>query len=142
MLHVVRGLNTAWEVPGILRGTIKSVEGKKLTKRDLVHVAVPLVVETILERLEIRQEGKRSFPLPRAEITAGAQDARVHKIVELVLAQQKLKQSKGLSPETEDASKEEKPLVKKQIPSERKPLLSRVSVEEQGNRAWPSTLWS
>ncbi len=128
---MVRGLNTAWEVPGILRGTIKSVEGKKLTKRDLVHVAVPLVVETILERLEIRQEGKRSFPLPRAEITAGAQDARVHKIVELVLAQQKLKQSKGLSPETEDASKEEKPLVKKQIPSERKPLLSRVSVEGQ-----------
>jgi len=129
VLHMARGLNTAWEVAGILRGTIKSVEGKNLTKGDLVHVAVPLVVEPILERLETRQEEKRSFPSPKTEITTGTQDARVHKIVELILAQQKLKQSKGPSPETENTSKEEKPLAEKQITSEKKPLPSRVSVE-------------
>lgn len=138
VLRVARGLNTAWEVAGILRGTIKSVEGKDLTKGDLVHVAVPLVVEPILERLETRQKEKRSFPLPKTEITTSTQDARVHKIVELVLAQQKLRQSKGPSPETEDTIREEKPLVKKQIPSERKPLPSRASVERRDLEA---SLW-
>ena len=129
VLHVVRGLNTAWKVAGILRGTIKSVEGKDLTKGDFLHVAGPLVVDPILERLEIWQEEKRSFPSPKTEITTSIQDTKVHKIVELILAQQKLKQSKRSSPETENTSKEEKPLAEKQITSEKKPLPSRFSVE-------------
>lgn len=129
VLHVARGLNIAWEVAGLLRGTIKSAEGKDLTKGDLVHVAVPLVVEPILDRLETQQKEKGSFPLPKTEIATSTQDTKIHKIVELILAQQKLKQSKRSSPEIEDTSKEEKPLVKKQIPSKGKPLPSRVSVE-------------
>lgn len=135
VLHVVRGLNTAWKVAGIFQGTIKSAEGKDLTKGDLLHVAGPLVVDPILERLETWQEEKRSFPFPKTEITNSTQDAKIHKIMELVLARQKLKQSKGPSPETEDTSKEEKSLVKKQIPSERKPLPSRVSVEGRDLKA-------